>query len=118
MRAAAVRRHSQLPPTPVWTYDGHLPGPTFEVRRGERLRVTWTNNLSGAFPLTAVEVPATEQTPAVWDQPGRGGYPARDRRRRPAAVDRRPPARRPPRQRQRRLAGERGAAGRVAAVGV
>lgn len=78
MRATTVRLHSQLPPTPVWTYDGQVPGPTIEVRRGERLRVTWTNSLSGAFPLTAVEVPNVTQTPPIWDQPGRSGYPARE----------------------------------------
>ncbi|MFI0814492.1 O-aminophenol oxidase PhsA [Streptomyces sp. NPDC021098] len=57
LRATWVRLHSQLPPTRVWTYEGHFPGPTIEVRRKQRLRVTWTNRLSGAYPVTAYEVP-------------------------------------------------------------
>ncbi len=78
MRATTARLHSQLPPTPLWAYDGHFPGPTFEVRRGELLRVTWTNDLSGVLPLTVVEVPNTTLTPPVYDQPGRSGVPPRE----------------------------------------
>ncbi|PAZ14422.1 laccase [Streptomyces sp. SA15] len=79
MRATTTRLHSQLPPTPVWAYDGLVPGPTIEVRRGERLHVTWVSDLSGDLPVTVVEVPATTTTPAVWDQPGRsGGTPRAD----------------------------------------
>jgi o-aminophenol oxidase len=74
MRTALVRLHSQLPPTRVWAYDGHLPGPTIEVNRGEKLRVTWQNKLTGALPLTVVEVPNVTLTPAIWDQPGLSGY--------------------------------------------
>lgn len=77
MRATTARLHSQLPPTPVWAYDGLVPGPTIEVRRGEKLHVTWANDLSGHLPVTVVEVPATTTPPALWDQPGRSGYPAR-----------------------------------------
>lgn len=73
MRDATVRLHSQLPPTRVWSYDGQLPGPTIEVERGERLRVTWSNNLTGTMPLTAVEVPNVTLTPPIFDQPGRSG---------------------------------------------
>ncbi len=76
MRATTTRMHSQLPPTPVWAYDGQVTGPTFEVRRGEKLRVTWTNELSGDLPVTVVEVP--NSTTAPWDQPGRGGVSARE----------------------------------------
>lgn len=78
MRTAAVSLHSQLPPTRAWTYDGHVPGPTIEVRRGEILRVTWQNNLTGELPLTVVEVPNVSLTPAIWDQPGRSGYSPRE----------------------------------------
>ncbi|MGR6974247.1 multicopper oxidase family protein [Streptomyces cynarae] len=73
MRTATVSLHSQLPPTTVWAYEGHTPGPTIDVRRGERLRVAWVNRLTGTIPLTAVQVPNTGQTPAVWDQPGLDG---------------------------------------------
>src|SRR5437016_5195788 len=45
MVAHRVRLHSELPPTDVWTYEGHLPGPTIEVRRGQHVRVKWINAL-------------------------------------------------------------------------
>jgi len=48
---AKVRLHSQLPPTRMWTFQGHYPGPTFEVRRGQRVRVAWTNRLTGTMPV-------------------------------------------------------------------
>lgn len=73
MRTATVSLHSQLPPTAVWAYEGHAPGPTIDVRRGERLRVAWVNRLTGTIPLTAVQVQNVKQTPPVWDRPGRGG---------------------------------------------
>lgn len=57
MRRAEVRLHSQLPPTQMWTYDGHFPGPTIEVRRNQRLRVAWQNEISGPLPLDVVELP-------------------------------------------------------------
>ncbi|MBV9024763.1 MAG: multicopper oxidase domain-containing protein [Streptomycetaceae bacterium] len=78
MRTALVHLHSQLPPTRVWAYDGHFPGPTIEVRRGEKLRVTWQNKLTGNLPLTVVEVPNVSLTPAIWDQPGLSGYSPRE----------------------------------------
>ncbi|MBZ4015555.1 phenoxazinone synthase [Streptomyces purpurogeneiscleroticus] len=68
-----VRLHSQLPPTKVWAYEGHFPGPTIEVRRGRRLRVSWTNRITGTFPVTAVEVAATPEVPTPLNEPGRGG---------------------------------------------
>lgn len=77
LRNATVRLHSQLPATQIWSYDGHLPGPTIEVDRGERLRVTWTNRLRGVLPVTVVEVPNIAMTPPNYDQPGRGGVAAR-----------------------------------------
>ena len=57
MVRTAVRLHSQLPPTAVWTYDGHFPGPTIEVRSGRRLRVSWINEIDGKIPLVAVRAP-------------------------------------------------------------
>lgn len=64
-----VRLHSQLPPTKVWAYGGSFPGPTIEVRRGRRLRVAWTNRLTGEYPVTAVEV--ERKSPSLVDLPGR-----------------------------------------------
>lgn len=45
--------HSQLPPTTLWGYNGMYPGPTFDVDRGEAIKVRWTNNLvdSAGKPL-------------------------------------------------------------------
>ncbi|MGI5353331.1 multicopper oxidase family protein [Streptomyces sp. CA-250714] len=68
-----TRLHSELPPTRVWAYNGHFPGPTFEVRRGQRLRVAWTNRLTGPFPVTAVAVPRGEPTDPNTNHPGRDG---------------------------------------------
>ena len=42
--------HRDLPPSRVWTYDGHLPGPTIEVRRAVPLEVLWENRLAGTLP--------------------------------------------------------------------
>ncbi|MGP4011429.1 multicopper oxidase family protein [Streptomyces sp. 4N124] len=49
-----LRLHSQMPPTPLWTYDGHFPGPTIEVERGRRTRIAWANRLRGTHPVKAV----------------------------------------------------------------
>lgn len=80
LRPARVRLHSALPLTDVWAYDGHYPGPTIEVRRGERLAVEWANELAagaGNFPLVAVRCadPAAGASPAQIPQnrPGRDG---------------------------------------------
>lgn len=50
-----VRLHSELPPTTVWGYDGHFPGPTIDVHRDRVLRISWTNGINGPFPLVAVQ---------------------------------------------------------------
>ncbi|MEV5378644.1 O-aminophenol oxidase PhsA [Streptomyces nondiastaticus] len=70
--ATWVRLYSQLPPTRVWAYEGHVPGPTIEVRRGRRLRVTWSNRLTGPHPVTAVEAAQTPGAPVPDTLPGRG----------------------------------------------
>ena len=71
MKAAGVRLHSELPATPLWTYEGAFPGPVIDVRRGQRLRVHWLNRIEGAFPVTAVHVPFTGLDSIL--SPGRGG---------------------------------------------
>ncbi|MFC5720189.1 O-aminophenol oxidase PhsA [Streptomyces gamaensis] len=73
LSATWARLHSELPPTRVWTYAGHFPGPTLEVRRGQRLRVSWTNRLTGGYPVTAVEAQPRQGEPAPSDVPGRSG---------------------------------------------
>ncbi|GIF17027.1 multicopper oxidase family protein [Actinoplanes teichomyceticus] len=70
-RPVWVRLHSSLPRTLVWAYEGSFPGPTIEVRRGQRLRVAWRSDLSGNYPLVAVRVP--NSTPPPTDRPGREG---------------------------------------------
>nr|AXL06409.1 copper oxidase [uncultured bacterium] len=64
MTTARLRLHSQLPATTLWTYEGCFPGPTIEVRSGKRLRVAWSNELTGTIPLAAVRVPFTRPSPA------------------------------------------------------
>ncbi|MFI6319434.1 multicopper oxidase family protein [Nonomuraea sp. NPDC050556] len=72
MRSVRRRLHSQLPPTRLWTYEGCFPGPTIEVRRGQKVRVGWTNRIEGEnVPVTAVQVPAGPAVPV--NQPGRDG---------------------------------------------
>jgi spore coat protein A len=74
LRAATHRFHRDLPPSRVWTYDGHLPGPTIEVRRGVPLEVLWENRLSVALPVVVTVAPAfaADAVPAQ-TAPGRSG---------------------------------------------
>ncbi|MGH3926310.1 MAG: multicopper oxidase family protein, partial [Pseudonocardiaceae bacterium] len=78
MRATRLALHSELPPTPLWTYSGHFPGPTIEVRRGQLLQVTWTNQIDSPYPVVAVEreypPPSGPQDPL----PQPGNTPGRD----------------------------------------
>ncbi len=71
LKTTWVRLHSQLPPTKVWAYAGHFPGPTIEVRRSERLRVTWVNRLTGGHPVTAAEAVPVPGAPLPTDVAGR-----------------------------------------------
>ncbi|MFD1516917.1 multicopper oxidase family protein [Pseudonocardia yunnanensis] len=77
--AKRVRLHSQLPPTPMWTYEGHYPGPTIEVQRGERVRIAWRNALTGTSPVKGVFVQPSGPPPglAATNSPGSEGAPAR-----------------------------------------
>ncbi|MFB7082909.1 O-aminophenol oxidase PhsA [Streptomyces sp. NPDC056308] len=71
-----VRLHAQLPPTLMWGYNGTVPGPTIEVRRGERIRIAWTNRIprGSEYPVTAVEVgPVKPGEPLPHNRPGRDG---------------------------------------------
>ena len=79
MRSARLRLHSELPPTDVWAYEGHLPGPTIEVRRGQRVQIEWVNAIPAdtPHPVTAVTAPdpddgaPPDQIPQ--NRPGRSG---------------------------------------------
>src|SRR3981189_579537 len=55
--SAIHRFHSDLPPSRVWAYDGHLPGPTIEVDRGIQVEMQWENRLSGRLPVIDVRSP-------------------------------------------------------------
>jgi o-aminophenol oxidase len=76
MCATELKLHSELPPTPLWTYAGYFPGPTIEVRRGQKLWVNWTNRIDGPYPVVAVELdrpvtPVEGPFPQVGNTPGR-----------------------------------------------
>src|SRR6266576_2335203 len=68
------RFHRDLPPSRVWAYDGHLPGPTIEVDRGIQVEVQWENHLTGPLPVvvTRTSFHAIEGMP-VQCLPGRSG---------------------------------------------
>ncbi|WP_351232419.1 multicopper oxidase domain-containing protein [Streptomyces sp. NPDC002133] len=62
----------------MWTYRGHFPGPTIEVRSGQRVRVAWNNKLKGAIPVKAVWVRSEGPGPGLlpYNRPGsQGGSP-------------------------------------------
>ncbi|MFF4113073.1 O-aminophenol oxidase PhsA [Streptomyces sp. NPDC001714] len=76
LRPTWVRLHPQLPPTLMWGYDGQVPGPTVEVRRGQRVRIAWTNRIpkGSEYPVTSVQVPLrTDGRPQPNTEPGREG---------------------------------------------
>lgn len=68
-----ARLHSQLPMAGFWTYDGSVPGPTIEVRRGQKVTVEWVNHLGGTLPVVAVTAPAETSTWIPQNEPGRSG---------------------------------------------
>jgi FtsP/CotA-like multicopper oxidase with cupredoxin domain len=74
LKTATHRFHRELPPSRVWAYDGSLPGPTIEVRRGVALEVLWENRLSGTLPVVVTVAPdyAVDGVPAQC-LPGRSG---------------------------------------------
>jgi spore coat protein A, manganese oxidase len=45
MRAFKAKLHRDIPPTPLWGYNGSFPGPTFDTRRDEPLLIEWANAL-------------------------------------------------------------------------
>jgi len=51
MRAGTHRFHRDLPESPIWGFDGGLPGPTIEAERGQPVSVEWRNELDGPFPV-------------------------------------------------------------------
>ncbi|MEO3811836.1 multicopper oxidase domain-containing protein [Sphaerisporangium sp. B11E5] len=74
LRVAERRLHAEMPPTRLWTYEGGFPGPTIEVQRGQRVRVTWANQLAAPIPVAAAQV-SDEGLPP--DKPP-ANYPGKD----------------------------------------
>ncbi|OXM65076.1 multicopper oxidase family protein [Amycolatopsis vastitatis] len=68
MVATRQKLHSQLPESTLWTYAGHFPGPTIEVRSGRQVRISWSNEIDGKIPLVAVQGPVAT---APASRPGR-----------------------------------------------
>src|SRR5882724_9892434 len=68
------RFHRDLPASRVWTYGGHLPGATIEVRRGVPVEVQWENRLSGVLPVVVtVATPPRGGSPTAPRLGPRGG---------------------------------------------
>ena len=74
--------HKDLPKTPVWGYNGMTPGPTLQVWRGQKIEVTFTNNLEsyvlcpdpnvhGSWPVPYV----TTHAHGLLDQQNSDGFP-------------------------------------------
>lgn len=61
--ARRLRLHSELPLTDAWTYEGHWPGPTIEVRRGQPLVAEWINALPARAPHPVVAVTTPDPRP-------------------------------------------------------
>ncbi len=57
IRAAAHRFHRDLPPSRVWAYDGRVPGPTIEAKRGQPVRVHWRNEIDQPYPVASTLAP-------------------------------------------------------------
>ena len=51
MRPFHQQLHRDLAPALLWGYQGAFPGPSFEGRRGQAVRVTWRNGLPDQHPL-------------------------------------------------------------------
>jgi spore coat protein A len=67
MRETHVRVHRDLPPTRMWGYEGQVPGPTIEARRGAGVLVEWVNDLPSEhfLPIDHTLHGAHDDQPAV-----------------------------------------------------
>ena len=71
--AADLRLHSELPPTPLWTYAGGFPGPVLDVRRDQRIRVSWTNEVTTPYPAVNAYLADAPGNPSLaMNDPGIG----------------------------------------------
>ncbi|UPG86702.1 multicopper oxidase domain-containing protein [Luteibacter aegosomatis] len=67
MARSSQKLHRDLPPTELWTYDGHYPGPTIEARTGTPFDVVWENALPTThfLPVDHAICGAEEDKPQV-----------------------------------------------------
>ncbi len=64
MRAALAQCHRDLPPTPIWGYNGIFPGPTIVAKKGRAVSVRQINELPVCPPAPGHEHPGA-MLPAV-----------------------------------------------------
>jgi FtsP/CotA-like multicopper oxidase with cupredoxin domain len=65
IRAGSHRFHRDLPESPVWGYDGTVPGPTIEAERGQAVTVVWRNELDVALPVVVTTAPVAADASGV-----------------------------------------------------
>ena len=58
IRAGEHRFHRDLPPSPIWGYDGTVPGPTIEMERGQHVTVDWLNEIDAPMPVAVTIAPS------------------------------------------------------------
>ena len=51
MRQFHQKVHRDLPPTPLWGYNGSWPGPTIEAQSGKTLKINWVSKLPATHLL-------------------------------------------------------------------
>jgi len=77
MNNAEAKLHSSLPPTQVWGYNNQYPGPTIEVRRGEKINVNWIHQIKNNLPYATTLAPDPGAgLSSVQNVPGSNGDPA------------------------------------------
>src|SRR5450432_652653 len=88
MQEIRCKLHRDLPPARLWSYGGSVPGPTFEMRRGEGALIEWVNDLPSRHFLPVdhrlhgaerdkPEVRAVVHVHGAKVPPGADGYPER-----------------------------------------
>jgi spore coat protein A len=65
IRAGAHRFHRDLPESPIWGFDGMVPGPTIEAERAQPVRVEWRNELDGPLPVVVTIAPEAADADGV-----------------------------------------------------
>src|SRR6478672_10567421 len=65
IRDGMHRFHRDLPESPIWGFDGMVPGPTIEARRGQPVTVEWRNELDGPLPVVVTIAPEAADADGV-----------------------------------------------------